>query len=610
MREHKSEEILMMFSLGPVQEFIAQARRTRDLWFGSYLLSELSIAGAQKFQELGGRLVFPVMVIDTNSEQVEKISAPNKILGIMNTDQPSKIAWQVRRAIQGKWKEYARAAEEKIGRIINIRTWDRQVSDLLEFQAAWTAMEGLHYDEALSKTEQLLAARKTLRDFKQNDPGAMYGEKKSSLDGGRESVWINHNRNIGRLLRLGIKEYETLDAISVIKRLSLILHPDQERFLSVCETAFLPFQDQIRDVTFIGSAVNDYLHTVNELLGKENLKTINKLDSNSYDARLFYERRIGDYLEECVMVPKEHQENLKDSIANELERMYVQLEKKSRDHQFNFVRPTPYYAFLIADGDRMGEHLRNIKDEQSHIHFSQALSRFALQAAKIMKNHQGQLVYGGGDDVMAYLPVHTCLNAANELRESFIEILGSVISAPTLSVGIVITHMLEPLEEVRRMAHEAERQAKKTRNALEVHFHKRGGGDLMKVALPFKDNPVEQMKVLHEYKEFFSAQFAYELRRTYQSYKEMATGSAWLSDPKLLAELLWMEIERLAFKKKPESIDKATFKKQWIPKLKELYDTETEPLERLRILAEQLILTIHLEKVGTTYEETTASKTS
>ncbi|MFC7561499.1 hypothetical protein ACFQY3_24855 [Paenibacillus farraposensis] len=78
----------------------------------------------------------------------------------------------------------------------------------------------------------------------------------------------------------------------------------------------------------------------------------------------------------------------------------------------------------------------------------------------------------------------------------------------------------------------------------------------------------------------------------------------------MLAELLWMEIERLAFKKKPESIDKATFKKQWIPKLKELYDTETEPLERLRILAEQLILTIHLEKVGTTYEETTASKTS
>ncbi|WP_225999425.1 type III-B CRISPR-associated protein Cas10/Cmr2 [Paenibacillus sp. BJ-4] len=610
MQEHKSEEILMMFSIGPVQEFIAQARRTRDLWFGSYLLSELSIAGARKFRELGGRLVFPAMVTVTNSKQVEKMSAPNKILGIMDTDQPSKIAWQVRRAIQGKWKEYARAAEEKIGRIINIRTWDRQVSDLLEFQAAWTAMQGLNYDEALSRTEQLLAARKTLRDFKQNDPGAMYGEKKSSLDGGRESVWINHDRNIERLLRLGIKEHETLDAISVIKRLSLILHPDQERFLSVCETAFLPFQDQIRDVTFIGSAVTDYLHTVNELLGKENLKPANKLDSNSYDARLFYERRIEDYLEECVMVPKERKENLKDSIANELEQMYVQLEEKSRDHQFDFVRPTPYYAFLVADGDRMGEHLRNIKDEQSHIEFSTALSRFALEAVKIMKKHQGQLVYGGGDDVMAYLPVHTCLDAANELRKAFIDKMGSVISNPTLSVGIVIAHMLEPLEEVRHMAHEAERQAKRTRNALAVHFHKRGGGDLIKVAMPFDLHPVEQMKALRDHKVFFSAQFAYELRSMYQSYEEMAKGSSWLSDQKLLAELLWMEIERLAFKKKPERIDKETIQEQWIPKLKELYDTEKEPLERFRILAEQLILTIHLEKGGATYEETTASKTS
>ena len=31
---------LLAISVGPVQEFIAAARQTRDLWFGSYLLSE------------------------------------------------------------------------------------------------------------------------------------------------------------------------------------------------------------------------------------------------------------------------------------------------------------------------------------------------------------------------------------------------------------------------------------------------------------------------------------------------------------------------------------------------------------------------------------------
>jgi CRISPR-associated protein Cmr2 len=32
----------MVIGVGPVQEFIASARRSRDLWFGSWLLSEPS----------------------------------------------------------------------------------------------------------------------------------------------------------------------------------------------------------------------------------------------------------------------------------------------------------------------------------------------------------------------------------------------------------------------------------------------------------------------------------------------------------------------------------------------------------------------------------------
>lgn len=44
----------LKFQLGPVQEFIAQARSTRDLWSGSYLLSWLMAAGLKKFSELAG----------------------------------------------------------------------------------------------------------------------------------------------------------------------------------------------------------------------------------------------------------------------------------------------------------------------------------------------------------------------------------------------------------------------------------------------------------------------------------------------------------------------------------------------------------------------------
>ncbi len=37
-----SNKYLLNVSIGPVQEFIAEARKTRDLWVGSYLLSRVT----------------------------------------------------------------------------------------------------------------------------------------------------------------------------------------------------------------------------------------------------------------------------------------------------------------------------------------------------------------------------------------------------------------------------------------------------------------------------------------------------------------------------------------------------------------------------------------
>ncbi|MCL5099186.1 MAG: type III-B CRISPR-associated protein Cas10/Cmr2 [Candidatus Omnitrophica bacterium] len=45
LREAKLRPAFLKFQLGPVQEFIAQARSTRDIWSGSYLLSWLMAAG-------------------------------------------------------------------------------------------------------------------------------------------------------------------------------------------------------------------------------------------------------------------------------------------------------------------------------------------------------------------------------------------------------------------------------------------------------------------------------------------------------------------------------------------------------------------------------------
>lgn len=617
----ESTKTLILITIGPVQEFIAQARRTRDLWFGSYILSELAKAGAKQFEESNGKLIYPV-IVNNNWDQV---SAPNKILGIVETDNPRDFVRNVRRAITAKWMKTARAAQDKVDSFINIGTWERQINELIEFNAAWTTLEHWEnqspkdgetpYSRALQHVEELLAARKTLRDFRPNNPGRAFGEVKSSLDGGRESVWSKGRPEDPDLTKLGIKKFETLDAISVVKRMSFEIYPQKEKFYSVCETAFHPYQDYINKEKGVQQEVDHYLQAVAKCLGMTSNDQLMRTDGE-YDARLFYARRIEDFLEEQRGLKAPEVEEKKKVITSQLERLY-----QSGNKPFHVKQPSPYYAFLVADGDRMGDHLRRIKDKDSHRRFSEGLSRFAIEASDIMKKHQGILVYGGGDDVMGYLPLHKCLDAVQELRQSFARKMQEYTSsAPdtsfTLSAGIAIVHMLEPLEEVRQLAHAAEKEAKITRDTLAIHFHKRGGDDLMRVVLPFSNNPAGQMKKIQRWmtrNHLFSVKFAYELRELYRTYESFTAPGQWLyeSDSSTLSGLLWQEIERLAVKKKPEKVSKEQIE-AWMTELKTVFplSSSEQPLHQLKHMAEQFILAIHLEKEGVIYEEKPASLSS
>lgn len=144
----------------------------------------------------------------------------NKLLGYVESDCPEQLALDIRIEVARAWKQISDEALERLRPYVNENLWDRQIKDFIEFYAVWVLLPDLNdYGTALRRAEQLLTARKTLRDFKQNEPAKMFGEKKSSLDGGRESVLLMDKQN--DLARFGIKSHETLDAISAVKRLSL-----------------------------------------------------------------------------------------------------------------------------------------------------------------------------------------------------------------------------------------------------------------------------------------------------------------------------------------------------------------------------------------------------
>jgi CRISPR-associated protein Cmr2 len=128
----------------------------------------------------------------------------------------------------------------------------------------------------------------------------------------------------------------------------------------------------------------------------------------------------------------------------------------------------------------MGRAISSLTSADDHRAFSCALAGFAQQARQIVEQqHRGVLVYAGGDDVLAFLPLPEALACAEDLRNCFATAMASacadIIPCPTLSVGLGIGHLLESLGELLALGRSAERLAKDIRNALAVIVEKRSG---------------------------------------------------------------------------------------------------------------------------------------
>jgi len=195
---------LYVLSIGPVQDFIAAARRTRDLWFGSYLLSEISRAAASKIAESGGQLIFPALTEDDSAlnptqpgQELAAFNVGNVILAELpeGTD-PGNVNTEAENAARKAWLEYAGGAKQKASRLVRDNIWNEQINDVIEFNAAWVPLEG-GYPASRKRLMRLLAGRKSIRNFEpvKGEPGV----PKSSLDGARETVLIKERKPYGYL---------------------------------------------------------------------------------------------------------------------------------------------------------------------------------------------------------------------------------------------------------------------------------------------------------------------------------------------------------------------------------------------------------------------------
>ncbi len=138
---------LLAISVGPVQEFIAAARRTRDLWYGSKLLSDISRAVAQSIQLQGGGLIFPALESPAELEADSDLNVANVIVAELGGADPKTVASQANEAAKNLWRKTVAGVFETYKDCIRCDIWNAQIDDVIEFHAAWMPL-GDDYKQA------------------------------------------------------------------------------------------------------------------------------------------------------------------------------------------------------------------------------------------------------------------------------------------------------------------------------------------------------------------------------------------------------------------------------------------------------------------------------
>lgn len=220
---------LVSVSIGPVQDFIAAARKTQDLAAGSSLLVSLTTAAASTFPAPNGAAVFGVGRIFPS--QLGSGGA-NKILGLVDGD-PRSAVENAKAAARSEllriWNEQTTPgvgpSSLTVAQLdcVDLARAAKQLEALLEINAAWVPVRSAQdYSQARIDVERILAGRKALRDFPQT-AGDDARIPNSPLDPTRPSV-VNEpgTTSTPQLLRaapLYLKSSEMLDGVSLLKRL-------------------------------------------------------------------------------------------------------------------------------------------------------------------------------------------------------------------------------------------------------------------------------------------------------------------------------------------------------------------------------------------------------
>jgi len=411
---------LFVMSIGPVQSFISQARKTQDFFMGSFVLSYLTFKAIEKIVKDYGptNIVYPDMhgqplmdnylkgmnitVKHSFDRFVQQPTIPNRFVAILPFTDGAKIvqlAKSLEEIVKAEWINMVCAVLNKFGLLSEIKDeviekqnkgfpevywaaiplckgeldlvpndlsdyfeedeikrWN-ELKTFLDKCGDYTVNVGLLYQLAYSALEKSMGARKNLRDFEQVEE---YG-RKCHLCGEKEGVISAGKGN----LRVGkyISATETLCTMCFTKRaLDVYLNDvfgNAFKNFSFPSTAEIACSDFKKRALVKGKKeLGEYLETLEEVLG-------NRFDQARVSFLPNIQKTLGDVVHDVENVEGDlflEERLTKKEFKNEFgisvsDEQLNELKKKLRNLTKKVGNPSPYYAVIKLDGDNMGKWL-------------------------------------------------------------------------------------------------------------------------------------------------------------------------------------------------------------------------------------------------------------
>lgn len=480
-----------VFSLGliPVQEWIAEARRSRDLRAGSAFLCHVMarLLATIQAQTDSCELLFPLVSEGDLWKLAESFPSalgvaygiPNRASGYCEAEGDEAIrevfgrlskdvleeTWQSLkeeslRARQNSeeeiafWRELAGALEE-------YRVVTRAESDC-PLSLVWVAKASALPRE--QKEANLLDVDRLYQDVKRSRPirhwplGAAVG--KCNQCGHREAIgrrddfsaWLTGYQELAKSLWVTrgrrLDPGERLCYVCLTKRMAAY-SGSRAGFPSTGEIAIRPWRNLLASLI---EGDQDPTEVEALRVALADLKRTSLWDTDPGAALRASEESLRKQGAEDVIAPRKR-------LRAAIERI-----NRNRKQPIPLV-PPGYLALLTFDGDSMGRRVRQAPEE-----VPVRLSRFAEKARQEIQKRCGEIFYLAGDEGLAMAPATEVLDLAEAIRQEFSEIFKDLAPTLTLSMGVALFEHGRPMAGAIQTAREALQQAKSRegKNALGI----------------------------------------------------------------------------------------------------------------------------------------------